>query len=447
MASRSQPVLDGLWARLLEALSGQLPPAVFESWLRPCHLLAVEDDHLRIGAPDRFSRDWLLQHHLQALQRAAEECLGGHPRVSIVVDDAAATALDQQAAPSPITPLTGTAERLNPRYTFDTFVVGSANQFAQAACQAVAELPSRAYSPLFIYGGVGLGKTHLLHAIGHRTGRLFPGAAVVYLSSEQFTNELIDAIRYDHTAAFRARYRTIDLLLIDDIQFIAGKERTQEEFFHTFNDLYESRRQIVLSSDSPPKSIPDIEERLRSRFEWGLIADVQPPDFETRVAILKKKAALERTLLPDDVAYLIAGRVKSNIRQLEGSLTRTIAIGAMTGREITVDLAQEALSDLWGDETASISIELIQRKVSEFFGVKLSELKAKDRTKAVAFPRQIAMYLARQLTHTSLAEVGRAFGGKDHTTVLHAVGKIQALLREDPALRKTIDGLIQRLSL
>jgi len=336
---------------------------------------------------------------------------------------------------------------LNPRYTFDTFVVGSANQFAQAACQAVAELPSRAYNPLFIYGGVGLGKTHLLHAIGHRTGRLFPGAVVVYLSSEQFTNELIDAIRYDHTAAFRARYRTIDLLLIDDIQFIAGKERTQEEFFHTFNDLYESRRQIVLSSDSPPKSIPDIEERLRSRFEWGLIADVQPPDFETRVAILKKKAALERTLLPDDVAYLIAGRVKSNIRQLEGSLTRTIAIGAMTGREITVDLAQEALSDLWGDEKASISIELIQRKVSEFFGVKLSELKAKDRTKAVAFPRQIAMYLARQLTHTSLAEVGRAFGGKDHTTVLHAVGKIQALLREDPALRKTIDGLIQRLSL
>ena len=447
MASRSQPVLDGLWARLLEALSGQLSPAVFESWLRPCHLLAVEDDHLRIGAPDRFSRDWLLQHHLQALQRAAEECLGGHPRVSIVVDDAAATALDQPAAPTPAAPLAGPAERLNPRYTFDTFVVGSANQFAQAACQAVAELPSRAYSPLFIYGGVGLGKTHLLHAIGHRTGRLFPGAAVVYLSSEQFTNELIDAIRYDHTAAFRARYRTIDLLLIDDIQFIAGKERTQEEFFHTFNDLYESRKQIVLSSDSPPKSIPDIEERLRSRFEWGLIADVQPPDFETRVAILKKKAALERALLADEVAYLIAGRVKSNIRQLEGSLTRMIAVAAMTGREMTVDLAQEVLSDLWGDEKTIISIELIQRKVSECFGVKLSELKAKDRTKAVAFPRQIAMYLARQLTHTSLAEVGRAFGGKDHTTVLHAVGKIQALLREDPALRKTIDGLIQRLSL
>src|SRR5437867_66354 len=447
MALRSQPVLDGLWARLLEALSGQVAPAVFDSWLRPCRLLAVEGDHLRIGAPNPLARDWLMQHHLQALQSAAEKCLGGHRRVSIVVDDAAATVPDRPAPTTPAILPEGTAERLNPRYTFDAFVVGSSNQFAQAASQAVAELPSRAYNPLFIYGGVGLGKTHLLHAIGHRTVHLFPGAAVVYVSSEHFTNELIDAIRYDHTAAFRARYRTIDLLLIDDIQFIAGKERTQEEFFHTFNDLYESRKQIVLSSDSPPKSISDIEERLRSRFEWGLIADVQPPDFETRVAILKKKAALERALLADDVAYLIAGRVKSNIRQLEGSLTRMIAVGAMTGREMTVDLAHEVLSDLWGDEKTIIPIELIQRKVAEVFGVKLSELRAKNRTKAVAFPRQIAMYLARQLTHTSLAEVGRAFGGKDHTTVLHAVGKVQALLREDPALRKTIDGLIQRLTL
>src|SRR2546422_1445647 len=252
--------------------------------------------------------------------------------------------------------------------------------------------------------------------------------------------------RCGRTAAFHARYRTIDLLLIDDIQFIAGKERTQEEFFHSFNGLYESRKQIVLSSDSPPKSIPEIEERLRSRFEWGLIADVQPPDFETRVAILKKKAALERALLADEVAYLIAGRVKSNIRQLEGSLTRMLAVGAMTGREMTVDLAREVLSDLWGDEKTIIPIELIQRKVSEFFGVKLSELKAKGRTKAVAFPRQIAMYLARQLTHTSLTEVGRAFGGKDHTTVLHAVGKIEALLKDDPRLRKTIDGLIEKLT-
>ena len=439
-------MLDSLWARLLESVSHKVPPAAFDSWLRPCRLLAVEGDHLRIGAPNPFSRDWLAQHHLDALQHAAQEVVGGHPRVTIVVDETAAA----ESAPAP-TPTraggTGTAEGLNPRYTFDAFVVGSSNQFAQAACQAVAELPSRAYNPLFIYGGVGLGKTHLLHAVGHQSVRLFPGMAVVYISSERFTNELINAIRYDRTAEFRARYRTIDLLLIDDIQFISGKERTQEEFFHTFNDLYESRKQIIVSSDCSPKEIPEIEERLRSRFEWGLIADIQPPDFETRVAILKKKAALERVRLTDDVAYLIASRIKSNIRELEGSLTRMIAFCALTGREMSVDLTQEVLGELWGEEEKIITIEQIQRKVCDLFGIRLSDLKAKTRTKAIAFPRQIAMYLARQLTHASLAEVGRAFGGKDHTTVLHAVDKVQALLQEDPKLRRTIDGLIQGITL
>ena len=439
-------MLDSLWARLLESVSHKVPPAAFDSWLRPCRLLAVEGDHLRIGAPNPFSRDWLAQHHLDALQHAAQEVVGGHPRVTIVVDETAAA----ESAPAP-TPTraggTGTAEGLNPRYTFDAFVVGSSNQFAQAACQAVAELPSRAYNPLFIYGGVGLGKTHLLHAVGHQSVRLFPGMAVVYISSERFTNELINAIRYDRTAEFRARYRTIDLLLIDDIQFISGKERTQEEFFHTFNDLYESRKQIIVSSDCSPKEIPEIEERLRSRFEWGLIADIQPPDFETRVAILKKKAALERVRLTDDVAYLIASRIKSNIRELEGSLTRMIAFCALTGREMSVDLTQEVLGELWGEEEKIVTIEQIQRKVCDLFGIRLSDLKAKTRTKAIAFPRQIAMYLARQLTHASLAEVGRAFGGKDHTTVLHAVDKVQALLQEDPKLRRTIDGLIQGITL
>ncbi len=439
-------MLDSLWARLQESLSRTLPATVFDTWVRPCRLLAVEGDHLRIGSPNPFSRDWLVQHHLDALQHAAQECLGGNPRVSVVVDETAA------ADAGPVAPVArpgggGSAEGLNPRYTFDTFVVGSSNQFAQAACQAVAELPSRAYNPLFIYGGVGLGKTHLLHAVGHQSVRLFPGMAVVYLSTERFTNELINAIRYDRTAEFRGRYRTIDLLLIDDIQFISGKERTQEEFFHTFNDLYESRKQIVVSSDCSPKEIPEIEERLRSRFEWGLIADIQPPDFETRVAILKKKAALERVRLGDDVAYLIAGRVKSNIRELEGSLTRMIAFCALTGREMSVDLAQEVLGELWGEEEKIITIDQIQRTVGDFFGVKVSDLKAKNRTKAVAFPRQIAMYLSRQLTHASLSEVGRAFGGKDHTTVLHAVDKVRALLQEDPKLRKTIDGLIQGISL
>jgi chromosomal replication initiator protein len=430
---------------MLESAGRRLPPAVLDSWVRPCRLLAVEGDHLRIGAPNRFSRDWLAQHHLEALQVAAQECVGGQPVVSIVVDDAPLP--EPIAPPPPASPSTGRSEGLNPRYTFDSFVVGSSNQFAQAACQAVAELPSRAYNPLFIYGGVGLGKTHLLHAVGHQVLRLFPGMSVVYLSSERFTNELINAIRYDRTAEFRARYRNIDLLLIDDIQFISGKERTQEEFFHTFNDLYESRKQIIVSSDCSPKDIPEIEERLRSRFEWGLIADIQPPDFETRVAILKKKAALERVRLTDDVAYLIASRIKSNIRELEGSLTRMIAFCALTGREMGVELAQEVLADLWGEEERIITTEQVQRKVCDFFGVKLSDLKAQNRTKAVAFPRQVAMYLARQLTHASLAEIGRAFGGKDHTTVLHAVDKIQTLLQEDPKLRKTVDGLIQGIQL
>jgi chromosomal replication initiator protein len=441
-------VLDSLWARLLDSASHKLAPAIIESWLRPCRLLAVEGDHLRVGAPNRFSRDWLTQNHLDVLHHAAAEVLGGRPRVSIVIDDSLAPPRDDAPPPAPVgRGGGGTTDGLNPRYTFDTFVVGSSNQFAQAACQAVAELPSKAYSPLFLYGGVGLGKTHLLHAVGHEMARLHPTLRLLYLSSERFTNELINAIRYDRTAEFRARYRTIDLLLIDDIQFISGKERTQEEFFHTFNDLYESRKQIIVSSDCSPKDIPEIEERLRSRFEWGLIADIQPPDFETRVAILKKKAASERVRLADDVAYLIASRVKSNIRELEGSLTRMIAFCALTGREMSVDLAQEVLSDLWGDEEKVITVEQIQRKVGEFFGIRLTDLKAKNRTKAVAFPRQIAMYLARQLTHASLAEVGRAFGGKDHTTVLHAVDKIQTLLQDDPKLRKTVDGLIQGITL
>ncbi|MBI3628421.1 MAG: chromosomal replication initiator protein DnaA [Candidatus Rokubacteria bacterium] len=440
-----------LWQRLLTCLETKLPAAVMDSWVRPSRLLAVEGDLLKIGAPNKFSRDWLAQHHLDALTAAARECLGGQPRVLVVIDEAASADVAPDAPPVALavrpTAPESSLSHLNPRYTFDTFVVGSSNQFAQAACQAVGELPSRAYNPLFIYGGVGLGKTHLLHAVGHQILRLFPHMTVLYLSSERFTNDLINAIRYDRTAEFRAKYRTIDLLLIDDIQFISGKERTQEEFFHTFNDLYESRKQIVVSSDCSPKEIPEIEERLRSRFEWGLIADIQPPDFETRVAILKKKAGLERVRLADDVAYLIASRVKSNIRELEGSLTRMIAFCALTGREMSVDLAQEVLSDLWGDEEKVITIEHIQRSVAEFFGVKFSDFKAKNRTRAVAFPRQIAMYLARQLTHASLAEVGRAFGGKDHTTVLHACAKIQTLLQEDPKLRKTVDGLIQGITL
>ncbi len=439
-------MLDSLWQRLLATLEGKLPDTALDSWLRPCRLAAIDGDILRVAAPNKFTRDWLTQHHVAALEAAARDVLGGAPRVVIELDREPGRAAPAPTAPSASAPAALTTG-LSSRYTFQSFVVGNSNQFAQAACQAVAELPSKAYNPLFIYGGVGLGKTHLLHAVGHQIARLYPTMKLLYLSSERFTNDLINAIRYDRTAEFRAKYRTIDLLLIDDIQFISGKERTQEEFFHTFNDLYEARKQIVVSSDSAPKEIPEIEERLRSRFEWGLIADIQPPDFETRVAILKKKAEIERVRLPDDVAYLIASRIKANIREIEGSLTRMVAFCSLSGREMSVDLAQEVLSDLWGEEERIITVEHIQRKASEFFGIKLSDMRAKNRTKAVAFPRQIAMYLARQLTHMSLAEIGRAFGGKDHTTVLHAVDKIQALLREDPKFKKTLDTLTQSINL
>jgi chromosomal replication initiator protein len=439
-------MLDSLWDRLLTALETNTSGTELESWLRTCQLVAIDGDHLRIRAPNKNTRDWLLQNHADALESAARRVLGGNPRLSFEVDRDVPVPPPVLRPPREPAPVLSTG--LATRYTFDTFVVGNSNQFAQAACQAVAELPSKAYNPLFIYGGVGLGKTHLLHAIGHQFARLYPTLRLLYLSTERFTNELINAIRYDRTAEFRAKYRNIDLLLIDDIHFISGKERTQEEFFHTFNDLYDAHRQIVLSSDSPPKEIPDIEERLRSRFEWGLIADIQPPDFETRVAILKKKAAIERVRLPDETAYLIARRIKANIREIEGSLTRMIAFCSLSGREMSVDVAEEVLGDLWSEEEEEkiITIEHIQRRTAEFFAIKLSDMRAKNRTKAIAFPRQVAMYLARHLTHASLAEIGRAFGGKDHTTVLHAVEKIQTLLQDDPKFKKTLDALTQNIT-
>jgi chromosomal replication initiator protein len=444
VAARNLVVLDALWSRLLVALEGQVPESALESWLRPCRLIALDGDHLRVLAPDKFTRDWIGQHHAGTMQAAARTVLGGNPRVSIEVDPEPARPVRPSSESASIGS-SGASNDLTPRYTFQSFVIGKSNQFAQAACQAVAELPGKAYSPLFLYGGVGLGKTHLLHAVGHEMARLHPALRLLYLSSERFTNELINAIRYDRTGEFRAKYRTIDLLLIDDIQFIAGKERTQEEFFHTFNDLYETHKQIVVSSDSTPKEIPELEERLRSRFEWGLIADIQPPDFETRVAILKRRAEIERVRLPDDVAYLMASRIKTNIREIEGSLTRMAAFCSLTGREMSVDLAEEVLSELWGADEKIITIEHIQRKASEFFGLKLSDMRASARTKAIAFPRQVAMYLARQLTHASLTEIGRAFD-KDHTTVLHGVTKIEALIREDPKFKKTIDTLAESVA-
>jgi chromosomal replication initiator protein len=430
---------ERLWERFLTALEGTLPPQALDTWIRPGRVLAHRDNHLEIGVPSKFIRNYVVEHYFSDLQAAAEACVGPRAQVTVTVERPGAPAPPAAPAPPPPPP------DLDGRYTFETFVVGSSNQFAQAACLAVAELPSRAYNPLFIYGGVGLGKTHLLHAIGHQIGRTHAQLRVQYLSTEKFTNELIGAIRYDKTPDFRHRYRTIDLLLIDDIQFISGKERTQEELFHTFNDLYESHRQIVISSDRSPKEIPEIEERLRSRFEWGLIADIQPPDFETRVAILKKKAEIDRVPLPDDIAFFIANKVKSNIRELEGSLIRIRAFCSLTGRELSLDLVQEVLSNIWGSEERLITSDDIQRRISEVFGVKPHDLRAKTRTRAVAFPRQVAMYLARQLTRDSFAEIGKSFGGKDHTTVLHAVHKIEALLQEDPKFRKTLDHIINTI--
>jgi chromosomal replication initiator protein len=334
---------------------------------------------------------------------------------------------------------------LNPRYTFDTFIVGSSNQFAHAACRAVAEAPSRSYNPLFIYGGVGLGKTHLMHAIGHYVLLHDRNLVLTYISSERFMNEMINAVRYDRLIDFRERYRSVDVLLVDDVQFLAGKEGTQNEFFHTFNALYDSQKQIVLSSDCPPHEIEQLEERLRSRFEWGLIADIQSPDLETKVAILKKKAEAEAVPLPDSVAIYIAGRIKSNIRELEGSLIRLIAYASLTGRELSVDLAQEVLRNVKDHEEKAVTIDHIQKFVSEYYQLKLADLKSRNNSKSIAMPRQVAMYLCKSLTHASLPEIGRSFGGKHHSTVIHSIRKVETLRKVDGQFNTLLNSFIESL--
>jgi len=320
--------------------------------------------------------------------------------------------------------------------------VGASNQFAHAASQAVAERPSRAYNPLFLYGGVGMGKTHLMQAVGHLIKHRNAAIRLTYISAEKFTNEVINSLRFDRMISFRDRFRTVDVLLVDDIQFIAGKERTQEEFFHTFNALYEQQKQIVVSSDCPPKEISAIEERLRSRFEWGLIADIQPPDLETKIAILQKKAETDRVHVPDDVAEFIARSIKSNVRELEGALTRLIAFSSLTGGGINLSTAQQVLKNIIATQEKKVTIELIQRRVGEQFGLREQDLKMRSNTKAIAFPRQIAMYIVKQLTSASLPEIGRQFGGKHHTTVLHSIHKIDALRRSDKELNRTINRLL-----
>ena len=338
------------------------------------------------------------------------------------------------------------ASQLNPRYMFDAFVIGSGNQFAMAASQAVAERPSKAYNPLFLYGGVGMGKTHLMHAIGHDVKRRQPHASICYVSGEKFTNEMINSVRYDKMTTFRDKFRNVDVLLIDDIQFLAGKERTQEEFFHTFNALHESMKQIVIASDRPPKELADFEDRLRSRFEWGLIADIQPPDLETKVAILQKKAESEQTQLPTDVALFIASNVRTNVRELEGALVRLIAWCSMHGVEITLAVTQQCLKQFIDTQVRKITIETIQRTVAEQFGMRVAELKQKNNSRQIVVPRQIAMYLAKQLTEASLPEIGRQFGGKHHTTVMHSISKIDEQRRNDKDLNRTLNKLMETLS-
>jgi chromosomal replication initiator protein len=335
--------------------------------------------------------------------------------------------------------------QLNQRYTFDSFVVGKSNEFAHAASRAVAEQPSKAYNPLFLYGGVGMGKTHLMHAIGHTIKKRNPAMRLCYVSAEKFTIEVINSLRFDRMITFRDRFHTVDVLLVDDIQFIAGKERTQEEFFHTFNALYEQQKQIVISSDCLPKDINSIEERLRSRFEWGLIADIQPPDLETKIAILQKKAENDRFPLPDDVAEYIARAIKSNVRELEGALTRLMAYASLTGATVSLATAQQVLRNIIASQEKRVTIDLIQKRVSEHFNLREQDLKIRSNTRAIAFPRQVAMYIVKQLTTASLPEIGRQFGGKHHTTVLHSINKIEEMRRSDKDLNRVITRLMDAL--
>jgi chromosomal replication initiator protein len=429
------------WDKILQHMERRVNAHSFSTWFRPTRLEAVEGDRLLVRVPTPIFRKRLTQTYGDLLQAVLVEVGMPTTRVEFVCVESEAPGPPAQAKLD----FDSSNHQLNPRYTFETFVVGSSNQFAHAAAQAVAEQPSRSYNPLFLYGGVGLGKTHLMHAIGHAIRKRNPAARLTYVSAEKFTNEVIAAVRFDRMSAFRDRFRTMDVLLVDDIQFIAGKERTHEEFFHTFNALYEQQRQIVISSDCPPKEISAIEERLRSRFEWGLIADIQPPDLETKIAILQKKAESEQVKLADDVAEFIARSIKSNIRELEGALIRLLAYASLTGIELSVATAQQVLKNLIDTQEKKVSIEQIQRRVGEHFGLRGQDLKVRSNSKAIAFPRQVAMYLVKQLTAASLPEIGRQFGDKHHTTVLHSIHKIENLRRTDKELNKTINKLLDSL--
>ncbi len=440
-----------LWDAILARIETKVNRHSFYTWFRPTSFLAEDRSSVTVRVPNVLFKDWLTKHYSGVINEAMGEVNRPNLMVNFVADSqvetAAAIQLSADEAAALETPPAATtqpgAAGLNPRYTFDTFIVGSSNQFAHAACRAVAEAPSRSYNPLFIYGGVGLGKTHLMHAVGQYVLDHDRNVKLTYISSERFMNEMINAVRYDRVLEFRERYRSVDVLLVDDIQFLAGKEGTQTEFFHTFNALYDSQKQIVLSSDCPPHEIPQLEERLRSRFEWGLIADIQPPDLETKVAILKKKAETEAVPLPDNVAMYIAGRIKSNIRELEGSLIRLIAYASLTGQEISLPLAQDVLKNIIDHEEKAVTIDIIQKFVADYYNLKMVDLKSRNNSKSVAMPRQIAMYLCKSLTHASLPEIGRSFGGKHHSTVIHSIRKVEDLRKKDADFNTLIGNFLE----
>jgi chromosomal replication initiator protein len=438
-----------VWEQVLARVETKVNRHSFYTWFKPTSFISEDAAAVHVRVPNALFRDWLTKHYSGVIGEAlgevqkpslsvnfVSEALGEAPPMTLTGEEVVVL----ESAPPPGSP---TPAGLNPRYTFDTFIVGSSNQFAHAASRAVAEAPSRSYNPLFIYGGVGLGKTHLMHAVGQYVLQHDRALKLTYISSERFMNEMINAVRYDRVIDFRERYRTVDVLLVDDIQFLAGKEGTQTEFFHTFNALYDSQKQIVLSSDCPPHEIPALEERLRSRFEWGLIADIQAPDLETKIAILKKKAETEAVPLPDDVAIYIAGKIKSNIRELEGSLIRLIAYASLTGQEISLALAQDVLKNILDHEEKAVTIEIIQKYVADYYNLKLAELKSRNNSKSIAMPRQIAMYLCKSLTHASLPEIGRSFGGKHHSTVIHSIRKIEDLRKRDLDFNSLINNFLE----
>jgi len=434
------------WDKILTHMERRVNAHSFATWFRPTREEKAEEGRLIVRVPSRLFRKRLTETYGELLTAVLHEVGTPDTHIEFVSTEPEAPAVPP---PAPVTQarldFDAVDHQLNPRYIFDTFVVGGSNQFAHAAALAVAEQPSRAYNPLYLYGGVGMGKTHLMQAIGHLIKRRNPAARLMYMSAEKFTNEVINSLRFDRMTSLRDRFRTVDVLLVDDIQFIAGKERTQEEFFHTFNALYDQQKQIVISSDCPPKEISSIEERLRSRFEWGLIADIAPPDLETKIAILQKKAEAEHVRLPDEVAEYIARSIKSNIRELEGALTRLVAYTSLTGGEINLVSAQDALKNIIDTQDKKVTIELIQKKVSEHFGLRAPDLKMRSNSKAIAFPRQVAMYLVKQLTAASLPEIGRQFGGKHHTTVLHSIHKIEEQRKGDKELNRTINRLLDSL--